>query len=81
VPSENLSFHPPYACVQVLFDGADIPMGHVLQECALEDVRMGMRVQAVWAPKEELGPSMTSLRYFKPIAEPDAEYDTYKEHL
>jgi hypothetical protein len=54
---------------------------HVLQECALEDVRMGMRVQAVWVPKEQLGPTMSSIRYFKPIAEPDAAYDTYKEHL
>lgn len=81
VPSENLAFNPPYACIAVLLDGANIPFNHVLQECPLEDVRMGMRVQAVWLPKEELGPSMTSIRYFKPIAEPDAEYDTYKEHL
>jgi len=56
-------------------------MLHVLQECPLEDVRMGMRVQAVWVPKEQLGPSMMSIRYFKPIAEPDAEYDSFKEHL
>jgi len=81
VPSENLAFNPPYACIAVLLDGADIPFNHVLQECALEDVRMGMRVEAVWAPKEELGPSMTSIRYFRPIAEPDATYDSYKEHL
>ena len=81
VPSENLAFNPPYACVAVLLDGANIPFNHVLQECALEDVRMGMRVQAVWVPKEELGPSMASIRYFKPIAEPDAAYDSYKEHL
>jgi uncharacterized OB-fold protein len=81
VPSENLSFTPPYACIAVLLDGANIPFNHVIQECALENVRMGMRVQAVWAPKAELGPSMSSIRYFKPIAEPDAEYDSYKEHL
>lgn len=81
VPSENLSFNPPYTCAAVLLDGADIPMLHVLQECALEDVRMGMRVEAVWVPKDQLGPSMSSIRYFKPIAEPDAEYDSYKEHL
>jgi uncharacterized protein len=81
VPSENLAFNPPYACASVLLDGANIPFMHVLQECALEDVRMGMRVQAVWVPKEQLGPTMSSIRYFKPIPEPDAEYDTYKEHL
>jgi len=81
VPSENLSFNPPYTCAAVLLDGADIPMLHVLQECALEDVRMGMRVEAVWVPRDQLGPTMSSIRYFKPIAEPDAEYDSYKEHL
>jgi uncharacterized OB-fold protein len=81
VPSENLSFNPPYTCAAVLLDGADIPMLHVLQECALEDVRMGMRVEAVWVPKDQLGPTMSSIRYFKPIAEPDAEYDSFKEHL
>jgi len=81
VPSENLAFNPPYACAAVLLDGANIPFTHVLQECALEDVRMGMRVQAVWVAKEQLGPTMSSIRYFKPIAEPDAEYDTFKEHL
>lgn len=81
VPSENLAFNPPYVCAAVLLDGADIPFMNVMQECALEDVRMGMRVQAVWVPKEQLGPTMSSLRYFKPIAEPDAAYDTYKEHL
>jgi uncharacterized OB-fold protein len=81
VPSENLSFTPPYACIAVLLDGANIPFNHVMQECALEDVRMGMRVEAVWKPAAELGPSMTSIRYFKPLAEPDAEYDSFKEHL
>ncbi len=81
VPAENLSFDPPYACVQVLLDGADIPFSHVVQECDLEDVRMGMRVQAVWVPDEELGPTMASIRYFKPIDERDAPFDSYKEHL
>jgi hypothetical protein len=81
VPSENLAFNPPYVCAAVLLDGADIPMMHVMQECPLEDVRMGMRVQAVWVAKDQLGPTMSSIRYFKPIAEPDAAYDTYKEHL
>jgi hypothetical protein len=81
VPSGNLSYDPPYAAVSVLLDGADIPFTHVLQECALEDLRMGMRVQAVWVPPAELGPTMASVRYFKPIDEPDADFDSYKEHL
>ena len=81
VPSENLDFDPPYASVQVLLDGADIPFAVLLRECALEDVRMGMRVQAVWVPAEELAPTMASIKYFKPIDEPDTPFDSYKEHL
>ena len=81
VPSENLTFNLPYACVSVLLDGADIPMMHIMQECPLEDIRMGMRVQAVWADPEDLETSVASIKYFKPIDEPDAEFDSYKEHL
>ncbi len=81
IPSENLSFNPPYVCVTVLLDGADIGMMHVMQEIDLEDVRMGMRVQAVWADEDELTTSASSIRYFKPIDEPDVPYEKFKEHL
>jgi hypothetical protein len=81
IPSENLSIKPPYAAAHILLDGADIPFFALIQECPLEQIRMGMRVQAVWVPKEELAPTFESIRYFKPIDEPDAKYDDYKEHL
>ena len=45
------------------------------------DVRMGMRVQAVWKPREEWGLGIDNIDYFKPTGEPDAEYDSYKHHL
>ena len=81
VPSENLSFDPPYACVQILLDGADIPFAHVLQDCSLEDVRMGMRVAAVWVEPEALGPTMASIRHFVQIDEPDVPFKLFAEHL
>ncbi len=81
VPSDNLSFTPPYACISVLLDGSDIPMMHVLQECDLQDVRMGMRVQAAWVDESELDTSVASIKYFKPIDEPDTDYDLYKDHV
>jgi uncharacterized OB-fold protein len=56
-------------------------MFHVVSDCPVEDVRMGMRVQAVWVPDEEIGPTLRSIKYFKPIDEPDADFDSYKEHL
>lgn len=81
IPSENLSFSPPFVCAHVVLDGADLPFFHVLSGCPLEDVRMGMRVKAAWVPPDELSPSLMSIRCFEPTDEPDADYDSYKDHL
>ena len=51
----------------------------LIQEVPIEEVRMGLRVEAVWA--DELGPTMSSIKYWKPTGEPDADYETYKHHL
>jgi uncharacterized protein len=40
-----------------------------------------MRVQASWVPRKEWGPTLRNIRWFEPIDEPDAKYETYKEHL
>jgi uncharacterized OB-fold protein len=81
VPSENLQVELPFAAVTLLLDGADSTFTHVLSEAKLEDVHMGMRVQAVWQPRETWTTSMKNIKYFKPSGEPDAPYDSYKDHL
>ncbi|MFY9764437.1 MAG: DNA-binding protein, partial [Mycobacterium sp.] len=53
----------------------------LVQEIDAAQVRMGMRVQAVWKPREEWGLGIDNIEYFKPTGEPDADYDTYKHHL
>jgi len=80
VPSENIPLELPYVTVQVLLDGADTVLMHVL-DCPLDQVRMGMRVQAKWKPREEWETSLRNILYFEPIDEPDAGYDSYKEHI
>ena len=80
VPSENIHFDLPYVCVTVLLDGASVGFFHVLQNCPLESVRIGMRVQAHWASDEELAESVASIQYFEPIDEPDVPFDRIKEH-
>jgi uncharacterized OB-fold protein len=62
---------PPYVCATILLDGADIGLFHLIQEVPAQEVRMGMRVEAVWAAPEERGPSLESIRYFRPTGEPD----------
>ena len=81
VPFQGQAIEIPYICAQVLLDGANLAFMGLIQEIPADQVRMGMRVEAVWVPAEELGPSMASVRYFRPTGEPDAEYDSYKEYL
>lgn len=71
----------PYVCALVLLDGADLPLMGLIQEVPYDQVRMGMRVEAVWVPDEELKPTLESIRYFRPSNEPDAPYDSYREHV
>ncbi|MGH3675669.1 MAG: Zn-ribbon domain-containing OB-fold protein [Mycobacterium sp.] len=81
IPFAGQRIKPPYVAGYVLLDGADIPFLHLIQEIDVAEVRMGMRVQAVWKPREEWGLGIDNIEYFKPTGEPDADYDTYKHHL
>lgn len=82
----NLPFYkeiePPYVAASILLDGADIALFHLIQEVPEgQEVTMGMRVEAVWVEPDELRPTLESIKYFRPTGEPDAPYDSYKEHL
>ncbi|MGI5498776.1 Zn-ribbon domain-containing OB-fold protein [Lentzea sp. CA-135723] len=81
VPFLGQRIPPPYVSAYVLLDGADIPFLHLLLGVAPEDVRMGMRVEGVWKPREEWGPTMQNIDHFKPSGEPDAPFDSYSQHL
>lgn len=74
----NISFYGgtqelPYVTALILLDGSDLPIMHMIQECPVEDVRPGMRVEAVWVPDDELGPTMESIKWFRPTGEPDVD--------
>ena len=81
IPFAGQRIKPPYVAAYILLDGADIPFLHVVTEIDAADVRMGMRVQAVWKPREEWGLGIDNIEHFRPLAEPDADYDSYKHHL
>jgi uncharacterized OB-fold protein len=81
IPFAGQRIKPPYVAAYILLDGADIPFLHVVTEIDAADVRMGMRVQAVWKPAEEWGLGIDNIEHFKPSGEPDAGYDSYKHHL
>jgi uncharacterized OB-fold protein len=81
VPFLGQRIKPPYVAAYVLLDGADIAFLHLILDCAAEDVRMGMRVEAVWKPREEWEYGLQNITHFRPTGEPDAPYESFREHL
>ena len=81
IPFPGQRIKPPYVVAYILLDGADIPFLHMVIGVDATDVRMGMRVKAVWKPREEWGLGIDNIEHFRPTGEPDAAYDTYKHHL
>ncbi|MEV0899142.1 OB-fold domain-containing protein [Actinoplanes sp. NPDC049802] len=81
VPFAGQRLTPPYVVAQVLLDGADIPISHLILGVAAGDVRMGMRVAAVWRDRSAWSTTPENIDHFEPSGEPDAPYESYAEHL
>jgi uncharacterized OB-fold protein len=64
---------PPYVAAAILLDGADIAFGHLVLGCEPGEVRMGMRVRAVWGDE--------GISHFEPAGEPDAPYESYERFM
>ena len=81
VPFAGQRVTPPYVAAYVLLDGADIPLQHLILGCPADEVRMGMRVEAVWKPREQWGTTPENIDHFRPTGEPDAPLESYAHHL
>jgi uncharacterized protein len=81
VPFTGQQVPVPYVAASVLIDGADIAFQHLILGCQPEEVRMGMRVKAVWKPRAQWETSMRNIEHFEPTGEPDAPYESYAHHL
>ena len=57
---------PPIQESHVEMDGADIAFQHLVQGIPAGQVRIGMRVEAVWRPCEEWGPTLENIAHFRP---------------
>lgn len=71
----------PYVAASVALDGADISIYALIQECKPEDVRMGMRVEAVWKPDGAREGRWEDILHFRPTGDPDAKPETYLNRL
>jgi hypothetical protein len=80
VPFAGQSIEIPYICAMILLDGADISTMGLIQEIPTDEIQMGLRVEAVWVDPDELGPTMASVKHFRPTGEADAEYESYKAY-
>lgn len=72
----NLQFYGsvmeiPYTSALILLDGADLSIMHLIQEIPADQVRIGMRVEAVWRDDADIEPTLESIKYFRPNGEPD----------
>lgn len=81
VPFMGTLMEIPYVSALILLDGSDLPIMHLIQEVPYDQVVPGMRVEAVWVPDDEIGPTLESIKYFRPNGEPDAPVETYQEHV
>ncbi len=71
----------PYAYAYIVLDGADSAIMHLIQECPVEEIRPGMRVEAVWKDPSEWTESMENIRYFKPTGEADLPIGTIMNEI
>ena len=68
VPFAGQSIEIPYICAQMLLDGANLSFMGLIQEIPTDQIRMGMRVEAVWVdarradPVAGLGPVLPAER-------------------
>lgn len=72
----NLQFYGsameiPYTSALIMLDGADLSIMHLIQEIPADQVRVGMRVEAVWRDDADIEPTLESIKWFRPTGEPD----------
>ena len=81
IPVIGRNLEIPYVAASVALDGAAVSMFALIQECKPEEVRMGMRVEAVWKPDGERQGDHEDILYFRPTGEPDAPPASYINRL
>jgi uncharacterized OB-fold protein len=81
IPVIGRNIEIPYVAASIALDGADISIYALIQECKPENVRMGMRVEAVWKPDGERQGDHEDIQYFRPTGEPDLPREAFLHRL
>ncbi len=69
----------PFVSALILPDGAEVSLYGTILGVPLEEVRIGMRVEPVWA--DELTTSFENITHWEPIDEPDVPAEQLKGHM
>lgn len=67
IPIPGNPIKPPFIAANILLDGTDMACLHLVSEVPTEQVHVGMRVQAVWKPREEWDYTFENIAWFKPV--------------
>ena len=79
VPIERRpDLNPPYCSAWIVLDGASAGFLGLVVNIAPEEVRIGMRVRAVWKPDDELETSAANILGWEPTGEPDEVITDYE---
>ncbi|MFE3886197.1 Zn-ribbon domain-containing OB-fold protein [Streptomyces lydicus] len=73
IKAKNLDIEVPYVYAHIALDGADLALHARIGGIPYDRVRMGLRVEPVWAADSRFPD------HYRPTGEPDADYDSYKE--
>lgn len=68
----------PYVSAWVVLDGANVGFLGLIGDIPPDEVRLGLRVRAVWRADGELVESADSIRWWAPTGEPDQEIASYE---
>ena len=71
----------PFCSALILLDGASVSVYGPIQEISHDKVRIGMRVEPVWVDDADLSTSFESIKWWRPIDEPDAPAEDMKGHM
>ena len=71
----------PFVSALILPDGAAVSLYGTLLEVPIEEVRIGMRVEPVWVPDDQLTTSSENITHWRPIDEPDVPAEQLKGHM
>ena len=78
IPIPGNPIVPPYVCAMIRLEGANISFLHLIQEIDLKDIRIGMRVEAVWKDKSEWDTTLENIKWFKPSGGEDIDPSEYR---